>query len=517
MKLKTLLLASSIFAVLLNFSGCQTTSPPSGTVSTKAEPPPIPTPEDFSVLPPTVEPASDLEDALPAETKANEVLFSSSQVEVRKELVQAGQVGDPLRYLLKIDVKEAINGLRVTETLPSNIRFISADPSPAVSEQEYLWTFGVLNPGATKEIAVVVQALSEGDHRICSAVSVDNRLCLPFFTGQPKLAVTKSGPKTIELNESGIWSVTVTNQGSAVARKVTVADSFPQGLQALSPVNQTIGDLDPKSSRTVEFSARAIQQGAFTNTAEANYQGSPAPATGSTPVTVVQSAIQITKSGPIQAYVFKPETFQIAVQNSGDTDLSNVRITDLLPVGTSIADNGGGRVKNNAIGWVIPSLPAGASQLITTRIAATQTGLTTNTVKLFTAQGLEATSSHQTEWLAVPGVTISITDSKDPIRVGESTAYTIRVRNQGDFEPVSGAVTLEFKDTLIPQTAAGDARGLIDGQTVTFPRTTLEPGKDINLRVTAKGAQIGPGRAVLSFTADFLSEPVINQETTNVY
>ena len=130
---------------------------------------------------------------------------------------------------------------------------------------------------------------------------------------------------------------------------------------------------------------------------------------------------------------------------------------------------------------------------------------------------IRATSSHQTEWLAVPGVTISITDSKDPIRVGESTAYTIRVRNQGDFEPVSGAVTLEFKDTLIPQTAAGDARGLIDGQTVTFPRTTLEPGKDINLRVTAKGAQIGPGRAVLSFTADFLSEPVINQETTNVY
>jgi hypothetical protein len=58
---------------------------------------------------------------------------------------------------------------------------------------------------------------------------------------------------------------------------------------------------------------------------------------------------------------------------------------------------------------------------------------------------------------------------------------------------------------------------LIDGQTVSFPRTTLEPGKDINLRVTAEGVKIGPGRAILSFTADFLSEPVISQETTNVY
>lgn len=517
MKRTTLLLVSGIFAAVLTNSGCQTTSPPSGTVATTIEPTPIAVPEDFSVLPAATEPSSDLEAALASEPKANEVLFSSSQVAVRKELVQAGQVGDPLRYVLKINVEEAIEGLRITETLPSNIRFISADPSPTVNEQDYLWSFGPQAKGATQEITITVQALSEGDHKICSSVSVDNRLCLPLFTGQPKLAVTKSGPDTVELNETGTWSVTVANQGNAVARNVTVADAFPLGLQSLGPAKQSLGDLAPDKSRTIEFTARGVQQGTFTNTAEASYQGSPAPASDSTQVTVVQSAIQITKSGPEQAYVFKPETFQIAIQNSGDTDLSNVRITDLLPPGTSIADNGGGRVKNNAIGWIIPSLPAGASQLITTRIAATQTGVATNTVKLITAQGLEASSSHPTEWLAVPGITISITDSKDPIRVGEGTTYTIRVRNQGDFEPVSGAVTLEFKDTLIPKTAEGDARGLIDGQTVTFPRTTLEPGKDINLQVTAEGAQIGPGRAVLSFTADFLSEPVISQETTNVY
>ena len=115
--------------------------------------------------------------------------------------------------------------------------------------------------------------------------------------------------------------------------------------------------------------------------------------------------------------------------------------------------------------------------MITTRVAATRPGIATNTVRLFTAQGLKLPDSQQTEWLAVPGVTVSITDSKDPIRVGESATHSIRVRNQGDFEPVSGAVTLRFKDNLVPTSVEGDARGLIDGQVVTFPRTTWNQAK----------------------------------------
>lgn len=519
MKRTHLFFAFGLAAVIFAFSGCQTTSLPAGTITAPTQAVPAPAPEDFSFLPatPEPEPTPDLAEALSPAPQANEVLFSSSQVEVRKRLVQEGQVNDALRYVLKVKVKEAIEGLRITETLPANFRFVAAEPAPTVRNNEYLWNFGPLKNGATREVVVTVQSLSEGNHKICSAVSVDNRLCLPFFAGQPKLAVTKSGPATIELNETGTWTVTVANNGSAVARDVSVKDAFPAGLQAIGNATQSLGDLAPETSKAVTFKARAVQQGSFTNTASASYRGGPAPATGSSPLTVVQSAIQISKSGPAQAYVFKPETFQIAIKNTGDTDLANVRITDLLPEGSTVSDNGGGRVKGNAIGWAIPSLPAGASQLITTRVAATRPGIATSTVRLVTAQGLEASSSQQTEWLAVPGVTISITDSKDPIRVGEDTIYTIRVRNQGDFEPVSGTVTLQFNEKLSPKTVEGDARGLIDGQTVTFPRTTLEPGKDINLRVTAEGAKIGPGRTILSFSADFLSEPVISQETTNVY
>jgi hypothetical protein len=166
---------------------------------------------------------------------------------------------------------------------------------------------------------------------------------------------------------------------------------------------------------------------------------------------------------------------------------------------------------------MIPVLPAGSSQLITTEIAATRKGSSTNTIKVLTENGFEATDSVTTDWKAVPGVTISITDSKDPIRVNEPTTYTIQVRNQGDFEPVSGTVTVRFSDGIKPLSVAGDARGTINGQTVTFPRTTLEPGKDTNLSITAEGGRIGAGRVIMDFSADFLTDPIISQEATNVY
>lgn len=76
---------------------------------------------------------------------------------------------------------------------------------------------------------------------------------------------------------------------------------------------------------------------------------------------------------------------------------------------------------------------------------------------------------------------------------------------------------MTFNDNIKPTAVSGDAQGTISGQTVSVPRTTLEPGKDTSLTLTAEGANIGPGRAVMNFSADFLNDPIISQETTNVY
>ncbi len=520
---RSLLAAFGLLSLL--FSGCQT----------------APTPVDRGMSQPTQvtassstqwRPAAEVSGPAPVQatqastsSRSGDVIFKSHQIQVTKTVLEPASVGGDLRYRIRIEALDAVSNVRVNETLPAGVQFRSASPSASIVGSNIGWTFPSMARGDRQDIDVTVRPTAEGDHTICSTVTVDNAFCLNFFAGQPRLDVVKKGPASVELGEEASWTVTVTNAGSAVATNVVVTDTLPDAFTPTSSLRQNIGDLAPGQTRTVTYTAKAVKQGNFQNQAVASYDGSGPDGRGSAgaspaasaPIAVVQSGIRVRKTGPAEAYVFKPEVFQIIIENTGDTDLKDVRITDILPRGASVAGNGGGRVSGNAIGWMIPNLPAGASQLITTEIASTRTGEATNTVKLLAANGLEASDSVTTKWLAVPGVTVSITDSKDPIRVAEATTYSIQVRNQGDFEPVTGTVTVTFSEGIKPTAVAGDAQGTISGQTVTFPRTTLEPGKDTNLSITAEGATIGAGRAIMNFSADFLADPIISQEATNVY
>jgi len=454
--------------------------------------------------------------------RGSDVIMRTNQIKVTKRVLEAASVGGMLKYRITIEALDDVNNVRLTETMPAGVQFSSANPAASLAGANANWNFPTMRKGQSQNIDITVKPVTEGDHQICSTVTVDNAFCLNFFAGQPKLDVVKKGPQSIELGEEASWTVTVTNNGSAEATNVVVTDTLPDAFTPTSNLRQPIGNLAPGETKSVTYTAKAVKQGNFSNRAVATYDGGQSGGPGSSqiassPIAVVQSGIRVRKTGPAEAYVFKPVTFDITIENTGDTDLKNVRITDLLPKGTSVADNGRGRVSGNAIGWMIPNLPAGSSQLIRTEVAATRKGQSTNTVKVLSENGLEASDSATTNWLAVPGVTVSITDSKDPVRVREATTYSIQVRNQGEFEPVSGTVTVTFNDSIKPTAVAGDAQGTINGQTVTFPRTTLEPGKDTNLTITAEGAKIGPGRAAMSFSADFLSDPIISQETTNVY
>ena len=449
-------------------------------------------------------------------------IFISNQLEVSKSVLEAASVGGALKYRISIEAKDDLLNVRVTEAFPSGVNFTSASPVETRVGSNISWSFPSMQKGETQNIEIICTPSSEGEHQICSTVTVDNVFCIDFFAGQPKLVAVKRGPQFIELGEEANWTVTLTNNGSATATNVVVTDSLPDAFTPTSDLRHSIGNVAPGETKSVSYTAKAIKQGKFTNRAVATYDsgkgGDPGSSpVASSPISVVQSGIRVRKTGREEAYVFKPVNFDITIENTGDTDLKNVRITDILPQGAAVADNGRGRVSGNAIGWMIPNLPAGSSQLIRTEVSATRKGKSTNTVKVLTENGLEASDSVTTNWLAVPGVTVSITDSKDPIRVGEATTYTIQVRNQGEFEPVSGTVTVTFNDSIKPTAVAGDAQGTINGQTVTFPRTTLEPGKDTDLSITVEGAKIGPGRSAMNFSADFLNDPIISQETTNVY
>jgi uncharacterized repeat protein (TIGR01451 family) len=459
---------------------------------------------------------------------ARESVRHQDRIKVSKTTVQRGDVGQELIYRIEIEALRDADNVRVVESLPQGFEFIRAAPRAALEGNALSWQFGALRAGQRESIEVRLRPGKQGDHTLCTVVTFDQRFCLNVFSGRPLLAVIKEGPPVVELGDEVRWTVRVTNRGTAVANNVVVADELPAAFTPTSPLRQSLGSIEPGVTREVTFSARAVAQGEFRNRAHVEYDqaetgpdalgqdGLPLHAS-SQPIRVVQSGIRISQTGPKEGFVFKPEPYRIRIENTGDTDLRNVRITNELDAALRVTDPAGGRVRGNAIGWLIPTLPAGSAHEIETKISSTRTGELQSIARLITAAGLESSDTVTTLWKAVPGLTISLTDSVDPIRVNEETVYTIVVRNQGDFEPVSGTLELILSEHLQAVSVAGDSVGEIDASQITFPRITLEPGRDIQLTVTVRGKSIGPGRAILRFTADFIEEAIVNQETTNVY
>jgi len=464
-----------------------------------------------------------LVESLPEISEANNLdeeslVFKNDRLLVRKTLIESDQVGGTIAYDITLEVLKDIDNLWIEERIPES--FIVNQVIPTLKDASTLiWHFQGLKAGDTQAIAFNLSPTNQGTHEVQTLVRFEQSLSLELFAGQPKLELDLVAPSSLERNSAGTWELTLSNTGTAVAKSVTLSAELSDAFQEISPLNYSIYELDMGASRTFTFQADALTQGLFENTFRASYANSvpETEAIAQANTQIVQSGIQIETVGPLSAYVFKPKSYKINIRNTGDTDLENVRITQIVSENYSIIDSGRGRINGNAIGWMIPLLPAGSNQLIATQLTSNRPGDAIVKTLLKTDNALTASDETSTKWLAVPGVTLSIVDSKDPITMGETTELSIRVRNQGEFEPVKGQIEISFSEHLKPIRILNDIEGTISDNTIFIPAVLLQPGKDVVVNIAAEGIQMGSGRTNLNFIADFLNDPVINQESTNIY
>lgn len=501
--------------LILSFAGCQTTLPSESTISYPTNIQALPL--DNSIAIESMAPIDEavIETPLPQAQS----IFENNQISVHKKLLEPNQVGAEILYEIQIQVLQDLAHLSITESLPENLSLAKTQPIATRSGQQLNWDFHDLKAGTKESILIRLRPELEGNYTLPTQVRLAETIDLNLFAGQPDLKIQISGPASVELNTSDTWELILSNEGSAVANEVQLNVLFASGFDALSNTRFEETTLDVGDTKSYTIEAQALKGGVYENQFSAKYKHSTPQreAFASLSTKVVQSNIQIQKTGPKTAYVFKPETYNIQIFNTGDTDLTNIRITDLFADTYSVIDSGNGRVNGNAIGWLIPYLPAGSKQVIQTTMAASKPGTAAIKTLLKTANGLEAQDQVSTQWLAVPGVTISIIDGKDPITIGEKLEYSIQVKNQGEFEPVSGTISIEFSEHLKPTAILSETEGSISGNSITIPNVLLKPEKDILIQVSAQGLKAGSARANLNFIADFLIDPVISQESTNIY
>jgi uncharacterized repeat protein (TIGR01451 family) len=443
--------------------------------------------------------------------------FDSNLYTVEKTLLSSTQVGEEYQYRLRVTALEDITKIHVVEHLPEGLEFVRATPGSSLSNGNLSWNYASLAKGESLDHVITVKPTREARFLTSSMVCVDPIVILPIEAGAPRLALVKTGPANAELGSPIPFVVTVTNNGTAPARDVVVTDTLPSGLNHASgnrEIVTEVGTLAAGESKQINIPLTASARGTFTNVARVTSTNTP-PSDGQAVVSVVQSKLGLTKTGPSTEYVFKNATYTITATNEGDTTLTDVNIIDELPRGTTLIS--GGDARNGRLAWNVPSLAPGQSANFDVTLTTTTPGSTTNSVTARASNGTGASASATTMWEGAPGVLTELIDTKDPIRVGESTVYEIRITNQGTLKPVTSAVKVVLSANLRATSATGDAQGIIEGATINFPEVIIPPRGSIKLRVPAEAIAPGIGKARLEFMSSFLTEPLIKEESTFVY
>ena len=427
---------------------------------------------------------------------------------------------------------------------PSNVTgVVIADPLPAgVTYQSHLTSFGVYVPGTG---LWTIPALTAGGGSATLTLTVradqagplpntatrtasdqpdpnpanDQSTVTPVATANADVAVVKTGPATVLVGGTLVYTLTVTNNGPAVATGVVLDDPTPADLTFVSATGActaafpcALGTMAVGEVRTITatFTAGNVPDGTVvTNVAtvtSTSPDGNPANNQSSVPTTIVQlTDVGVTKTvAPLAVVVGGSVTYTITATNHGPNPATGVVVTDQLPAGLLYQASAPSQGTYDPVtgAWAIGPLAVGQSVTLTLSATVQVPGPLTN-IAVRTGQnepdGNPANDSSTAVVNSPPYADVGVAKAVTPPSpaVGAPITFTVRVTNFGPAaapavvvdDPVPAGFALMSATpsvgTYVPGTGRWTVGPLAVGAsaTLTMVGTTAAPGTLVNRAV----------------------------------
>jgi uncharacterized repeat protein (TIGR01451 family) len=434
------------------------------------------------------------------------------------------QVGKPATFTLHIrNVGGATaQDIVVRDEVPQGAQLLSTKPRAERSPRgELIWQLGTLKP--SDELTVEMELLPVTEGELGSVATVQ---CAALASGRsvatrPELALDVNAPREVLAGEEVVLQIKISNTGSGAATGVVLGDRLPPNLEhaAGGELEYEVGTLAPGESRTVELVMRALKAGPAVNQLTIRGSGI-APAERQSTLTVIAPALDVALEGSRRRFLDRQAVYTLSITNPGSAVAEAVELTAYLPPGLEFVDaNNQGQYdrRSRAVHWLLEELPPQQKGTVTLTVLPTAAGQQALRLAGAARRGL---SVERPETISVEGVaalSYEVTDSADPIGVGDEMTYEIRVLNQGSKAADNVQVTVLLPAEVKPLSAEAPVRFEAGAGQVRFqPLPQLAPKAETTFRVRVQALAAGDLRARVQLTSDEIRAPITKEESTHV-
>ena len=270
--------------------------------------------------------------------------------------------GEAMTYSLTIynDGPSAAENVVVTDTLPAEVTFVSASPTPDSGPNPLVWNLGTLTAGESRDILITVTVNADVTAGFTNMVIIttttpgddpsNNEDDWPVeVVLSADLGVVKSDdPDPVSPGALLTYTLNVTNYGPGLAENVLVTDTLPAEVQyvgadpahtyiAPDTVIWSLGDLLPGETRDLTLTVQVhpwVTQ-TFTNVVVVGSDtpdDNPDNNQDDEPTTPLVPGLELVKT--VQPAIVAPNmpfTYVIAITNTGHITLDPLVLTDTLP------------------------------------------------------------------------------------------------------------------------------------------------------------------------------------------
>jgi len=227
--------------------------------------------------------------------------------------------------------------------------YVSSSPAGTVSGSTVTWDLGTMGPAASKTVTLVLKGDQVGTWtdvaKVVSAEGATAQDDATTIVELPTIAITKTGPATLNWLQDGTYIITVTNPGVYTNTGVVVTDTIPSGLSYVSSnpagtvsgstVTWNLGTMGPGTTKAVTLVLNGKELGTWTNMVNVmSAEGATAQASATTVVAPLVSFLTslLDTVDPVQIGQTTTYLYNVTNQGIGQATALGTKVSFKMPV-----------------------------------------------------------------------------------------------------------------------------------------------------------------------------------------